>query len=697
MKFWCSLTFSLFKHEYDEATLSIPLVAALGTMNHQSQYLCHDGPSMAFVVRFATLVLLAINATANAKGQRDTATTRQCSIWMAPSSLKGHPGFGVYTTRDLDANESILQSPDSPSILVVDFDEEPVQSQVRQEWIKHFDDYWWGQMSDSSRYEAHGDIVDFQITLGSLPNHHCILANIDHRYPEILYDDSMVDRFRNPGAGAFSYSTGRDFYVNEKVSAGSELFLNYGHCTRDEETLEDWPWTRFTPMTDDYWHAAKIAWEYYAQAPKGFDIRITPEENANEFLAALLPNSTAHFRSIVAQANADDKTVDSPRTLVPLLAKHMTTTPRTPEWIRSNGMCIENLVPRKSTLPQGGKGGFAQYHISKGEIVVPVPMLHIPNKDVLLMYDDRIKDDDENESNTRWQLLLNYCFGHRDSSLLLCPNTNAILINHCSDRKKECGPEGPNAELRWSSGWEPKSDRFRNFTIDEIAQQKGRGLSMEIVALRDIQPGEEVFMDYGQDWEEAWERHVASWKPPLPVDESESFVTAKEANEQDNPLELLVTGNVRTTANHSHLFTGCFYRISRRDKNEMWHKHKDVAWQDMDDDTILQRFAENGSMFRGNFPQDHVDHDYWPCSVISQDSNNTYTVRIDQSKFHPPQPWHTNDLPRILTNYPRGSIHYFVRPYAGDHYLPKAFRHPIGIPDGMFPLQWKNLSPGRID
>ena len=447
-------------------------------------------------MRSVILVLLGITATANAEGEEDVAdATRQCSIWMAPSSLKGHPGFGVYTTRDLNANESILQSPDSPSILVVDVEEGPLQGQVRQEWIKHFDDYWWGQMSDSSRYEAQGDILDFQITLGSLPNHHCILSNIDHRYPEILYDDSMVDRFHNAGAGAFSYSTGRDFYVNQKVSAGSELFLNYGHCTRDEETLEEWPWATSTPMTDDYWHAANIAWDYYAKAPQGFDICMTPKEDANEFLAALLPNSTAHFRSIVAQANAEDK-IESPRNLVPLLAKHMTTTPRTPEWIRANGLCIENLVPRKSTLPQGGKGGFAQYHISKGEIVVPVPLLHIPNKDVLLMYEDG----EDSESNTRWQLLLNYCFGHRDSSMLLCPNTNAILVNHCSNRKKECGPDGPNAEFRWSSGWDLMSDTFRNFTIDEIAQQRARGLSMEIVALRDIQPGDELFMDYGESW-----------------------------------------------------------------------------------------------------------------------------------------------------------------------------------------------------
>jgi hypothetical protein len=33
---------------------------------------------------------------------------KECGIWLAPSSLKGHPGFGIYTTRDIAKTESIL-------------------------------------------------------------------------------------------------------------------------------------------------------------------------------------------------------------------------------------------------------------------------------------------------------------------------------------------------------------------------------------------------------------------------------------------------------------------------------------------------------------------------------------------------------------------------------------------------------------
>ena len=40
---------------------------------------------------------------------------------------------------------------------------------------------------------------------------------------------------------------------------------------------------------------------------------------------------------------------------------------------------------------------------------------------------------------------------------------------------------------------------------------------MEVIATRDIQPHEEVLMDYGAEWEEAWDEHVMNYQPP-PVD-----------------------------------------------------------------------------------------------------------------------------------------------------------------------------------
>jgi len=67
--------------------------------------------------------------------------------------------------------------------------------------------------------------VDYQIGFGSLPNHHCVLDYLTTKYPNPPYIDGIADRFSHPGAGAFSYNRGREFYVRHHLEAGSEIFL----------------------------------------------------------------------------------------------------------------------------------------------------------------------------------------------------------------------------------------------------------------------------------------------------------------------------------------------------------------------------------------------------------------------------------------------------------------------------------------
>ena len=199
-----------------------------------------------------------------------------------------------------------------------------------------------------------------------------------------------------------------------------------------------------------------------------------------EQASKLLPDTLDRLAKVMSSIKKKNH-----KKLIRTIAKEIGTTPRSVDWIVENGLCVENLVLGPSRIPQAGHGAIAQYPIAKGEIVVPAPLLHIADKDVLAIYGD-------DGTRTGTQLLINYCFGHNESSLLLCPNTNAILINHCSMRKGQCGPEGPNAEYRWASGWDKDSDKWLKMSFDQIAANPQRGLAMEIFATRDIQPGDEV-------------------------------------------------------------------------------------------------------------------------------------------------------------------------------------------------------------
>merc|ERR1712071_52111 len=49
------------------------------------------------------------------------------------------------------------------------------------------------------------------------------------------------------------------------------------------------------------------------------------------------------------------------------------------------------------------------------------------------------------------------------------------------------------------------------------------GLMFEYVAIREILPNEEVVLDYGREWEFAWQKHVEGFSPPP---ESQNYKSA---------------------------------------------------------------------------------------------------------------------------------------------------------------------------
>jgi hypothetical protein len=67
----------------------------------------------------------------------DDTTIKECGIWIAPSLLRPHPGFGMFTTRDIAYHESMLHQPDAVSIPVHDLrrrNNMPLVEDRRQVW-----------------------------------------------------------------------------------------------------------------------------------------------------------------------------------------------------------------------------------------------------------------------------------------------------------------------------------------------------------------------------------------------------------------------------------------------------------------------------------------------------------------------------------------------------------------------------------
>lgn len=219
-----------------------------------------------------------------------------------------------------------------------------------------------------------------------------------------------------------------------------------------------------------------------------------------------------------------------------------------------------------------------------------------------------------------------------------------------------------------------------------------------------------VFIDYGIDWETAWKKHIQQWTPP---EKPPYFVTVQEANKREEPIsESLISGDLRETVEHPYVFLACQYETDNKiDYGGDRYSNNNPDWKNWNDEEILEEFAVDGEDYGYPNPQlgyiNHEEYSHWPCSVLKEedDADNEdddddkggkrYTVRIHQSPLNSYETettlWEEHNLPRLFTNYRRESIRFFVKPESQDHTLPNAFRHHVGVPDGIFPEHWKNL------
>lgn len=166
--------------------------------------------------------------------------------------------------------------------------------------------------------------------------------------------------------------------------------------------------------------------------------------------------------------------------------------------------------------------------------------------------------------------------------------------------------------------------------------------------------GEEIFMDYGPEWEKAWEEHVKNWKP---VEGAEDYVHSSKWEE----TYLRTFEELETNPYPSNLQTMCIESYGRDENGDFefvpvlrettYRKHCDV---------VSRRLDENGTwLYDVDLKLDENDEDSW------------ITVK----------------------NYDSTGVALYDIPFTTDWHLPNVFRHEIAIPDDVMPEAWKNGPP----
>jgi len=592
-----------------------------------------------------------------------------CSIYMAESSIP-NAGMGVFTSQAISKGGIISPTRDGPPIVFHDF-----HSMFKSARGLGNRNYFWDE-EIPEHYEANENNIALT-TVGSLANYHPMLRNVISNVGSSDYDDSLMDRNTDVGAGAFSYHRSRNDTATRDISAGEELFHDYGESWFEYgdrlETYKD------MARELDYRSAGIIVNKFQPDNLDDASLSVV-QEIVNMFdkrTASVLPKTRVVNESILKDTDSEPIEVK--------LGK-ATLQQRSASWLVQNGRCMDNLVPRISTLPQAGNGAFAQRFLPEGSLVVPAPVLQTMD----MKYLDR-KNRDGPVKNR--QMLLNYCIAHEDSTMLLCPISRAILMNHCSERMDfggECGKGvDANAKLQFDSDFDAKSKVWQQKSFDEIKEEVyhgNRGLSFDVIAIRDIQPGEEVFIDYGDMWEEAWKEHINSWQPPVKYGKYANYMSVtKLTNNQD----------IRTTTDlvkNPYADNVAVYCLVR----ELYHNRDDYTlppisplpsdWRDMSDSVLIQKHSHPGGMYSINSKESrNLDYewDYFRCDIYFHGDDDRLIVGIYVE---------SDNEPIIFTNYPSESVRFVSKEYTSDEHLPNSFRHPIGLSDKtIFPEQWKNL------
>jgi hypothetical protein len=308
-------------------------------------------------------------------------------------------------------------------------------------------------------------------------------------------------------------------------------------------------------------------------------------------------------------------------------------------WLEEHGQCMDNIKVGNSTNPDAGRGAFANRFIPKGGLVAPAPLIHIPDMAVLKMFlpkdtDEPGKVAPDRDGPATFQLILNYCFGHQHSTLVLCPyGLLTAFINHSADK--------PNTKIQWSK--EMRHPQWRDQAIDEWADEYHTGLSLDFVALRDIKEDEEILIDYGSAWQSAWQKHVDEWVP------RENYIPAFELNEMSD-IEY------RTPEDRDYKVDGV----------AIWCR----AW-------YVNRFVKKSQ------------HDS-ECRILKKLGDDSYLVQFWEDANDDFERTTTPSPGKIWWDVPSDAFVFADLPYFRDQHQLNTFRYPMMMPDEMFPEVWKN-------
>ena len=636
-----------------------------------------------------------------------------CRLYLAESSIPG-AGWGVYTSVPLGSGDRVASGAAGDVIIpLLDVGrQDELRSERKRELLSEahrekngsidatanrYDlsllrtetsimwmplNYYWEAYTLGMTHLA-DNVAIIVPGVGALVNCHPGLNNIVMKPTEKA---EKRDRERVPSAGASTSFEDARFLVSRDLPAGTELFSSYGDLWFKNRINE----LGYVPLHEDWSKAdsllfkveqfisktiSKVEWgmgsgESKKKAYQSLWDLVRDGGFHSPRLKNTLPEEWEVLRKISTGISGSIHDTGGR-----ISARHMTPgAVRSMDWLVKNGRCMDNVEPSTSNILNARKGAFSVRSMKMGMVIITSPVMHI-RRGRLSMHR---REKDGTLQDAGQQLMLNYCYGNPNSTVLIFPYGSGInLLNHG-------GEAVSNAKLHWPTDLPLHNSDWLNLSSDDLIAHEHSGLTVEIVATRDIQESEEILIDYGKEWEDAWNNHLRNWKPPNDTSRTDSDVFHLSAENLNRKSVILTREEQIETPYSPNIMTRCFINA------------------DVFRDPSYGKTHGQYDAFVWSFYQASADNSL-PCEVLSRETDNetgkaidasddVYTVLMTLSERKAGrEKWMPERRKVAVTGVPRMGVVFVDRPHLDHQFLNKPFRHMIGMPDGMFPKAWMDL------